>query len=70
MGSDPCRRIPLLSIAHLVTGKLFQVLEAHQEMDTFEILVEKKARLWLYCVLRKILDNLSSFCLCKRKEVQ
>ena len=59
-----------MGIAHPVVGKLFQVLEAHQEMDTFEILVEKKARLWFYCVLCKIMDSLSSFCLCKRKDVQ
>ena len=42
MGSNPCRRIPLLSIAHLVVGKYFQVLEVHQEVDTFEVLVGKK----------------------------
>ena len=67
MGKSPCRRIPLLGIAHPIVEKLFQVLEAHQEIDTYEILVEKKSKLWLYFVLCKILDGLSSFYLCKRK---
>ena len=60
MGSIPCRRIPLLGIAHLVMGKYFQVLEVHQEVDTFEVLVGK-SRFWLCYVIRKILDSLSSF---------
>ena len=42
MGSSPCRRIPLLSIAHPVVGKLFQVLEAHQEMEMPEILWKRR----------------------------
>ena len=29
MGSNPCKKIPLLGIAHLVEGKLFQVLKVH-----------------------------------------
>ena len=61
MGSGPCRRIPLLSIAHPVVGKYFQVLEVYQKVDTFEVLVGKKARFWLRYVIRKILDSLSSF---------
>ena len=61
MGSSPCRRILLLGIAHLVLGKHFQVLEVHQEVDTFEVLVGKKARFWLCYVIRKILVSLSSF---------
>ena len=42
-------------------GKHFQVLEAHQKVDTFEVLIRKKARFWLYYVIRKILESLSSF---------
>ena len=61
MRSSPCRRIPLLGIAHLVVGKHLQVLEVHQEVDTFEVLVGKKARFCLCYVIRKILDSLSSF---------
>ena len=61
MGSSTCRRIPLLSIAHPVVGKHLQVLEVHQEVDTFKVLVRKKARFWLCYVIRIILDNLSSF---------
>ena len=61
MGSSPCRRIPLLGIAHPVVGKHSQMLEVHQEVDTFEVLVRKKARFWLGYVIRKILDSLSSF---------
>ena len=61
MGSNPCRRIPLLGIAHPVVRKHFQVLKVHQEVDTFEVLVGKKAKIWLRYVIRKILDSLSSF---------
>ena len=61
MGSNHCRRIPLLAIAHPVVGKHLQVLEVHQEVDTFEVLVRKKARFWLCYIIRKILDSLSSF---------
>ena len=69
MGSSPCRRIPLLSIAHPIMGKHFQVLEVHSEVDTFEVLVGKKARFWLCYVFLKIFDSLSSFYLCKKKRV-
>ena len=30
--SSPCKRIPLLGIAHPVVGKYFQVLEVHRGM--------------------------------------
>ena len=36
-------------------------------MDTSKILVEKKARLWLYCVFCKIMDNYPVFCYVKEK---
>ena len=61
MGSSPCRGIPLLGIAHPIVGKHLQVREVHQEVDTFEVLVRKKARFWLCYVIRKILDSLSRF---------
>ena len=61
MRSSPCRRIPLLGITHLIVGKHLQVLEVHQEVDTFEVLVRKKAKFLLCYVIRKILDSLSSF---------
>ena len=32
MGSNPCRIIPLLGIAHPIEGKLFQVLKVHLGM--------------------------------------
>ena len=32
MGSNPCKIIPLLGIAHLVEGKLFQVPMVHLGM--------------------------------------
>ena len=60
MGSSPCKRITLLGIAHPVVGKYFQVLEV-QEVDTYEVLVLKKARFCLFYVICKILDSLSSF---------
>ena len=61
MGSNPCRRIPQLGVAHPIMGKQFMVVEVHQEVDTFEVLVGKKAKFWLCYVIRKILDSLSSF---------
>ena len=61
MGSNPCKRITLLGIAHPVLGKYFQILEVHSEVDTYEVLVVKKARFWICYVIRKILDSLSSF---------
>ena len=36
-------------------------------MDIFEVLVEKKARFWPCYVIRKILDNLSSFVYVNKK---
>ena len=67
MGSSPGKRIPLLGIAHPVVGKHFQVLEVHQEVDTFEVLVGKKVRLSLCYVIYKILDSLSSFVYVNKK---
>ena len=61
MGVSPCRRIPLQCITHPVVGKHFQVLEVHQEVDTFEVLVGKKDKFWLCYIIHKILDSLSSF---------
>ena len=61
MGSSPCRRIPLLGIAHPIVGKHFQFLEVYQEVDTFKVLVGKKAEFWLCYAIRKIQDSLSSF---------
>ena len=61
MGYSPYRRSPLLGIAHPIVGKHFQVLKVHQEVDTFEVLVGKKAKFWLCYVIHKILDSLSSF---------
>ena len=51
MGSSPCRRFPLLGIAHPVVGKTFQVLEVHQEETLHEALVEKKVKDGLLCFL-------------------
>ena len=42
-------------------GKHLQVLEVHQKVDTFEVLVGKKARFFLCYVIHKILDSLSNF---------
>ena len=44
MGSSPCKRIHLLSIAHPVVGKHFQVLKIHPKVDTSKELVEKWVR--------------------------
>ena len=67
MENSSCRRIPLLGIVHLVVGKHFQVLEVHQKVNTFEVLVGKNDRFWLCYVIRKILDSLSSFVYVNKK---
>ena len=36
MGSNTCRRIQLLGIAHPVEGKLFQELKAHKGMERIQ----------------------------------
>ena len=45
MGSNPCRKIHLLGIAHLVVGNYFQTLEVHRGMERIQDLSgEEKAR--------------------------
>ena len=45
MGSNPCRKIQLLGIAHHIVGKYFQALEVHQGMESIQDLSgEEKAR--------------------------
>ena len=51
MGSSPCRRLSLLGIAYPVVGKTFQVLEVHQEKALHDVLVEKKVKDGLFCIL-------------------
>ena len=64
MGSNPCRIIPLLGIAHPVEGKLFQVPKVHlgmgrirgvrdKEMDIYG-LVMYFVKIW---VKNPVLDN-------------
>ena len=61
MGSSLCRRLSLLSIAHPVVGKTFQVLEVHQEKALHEALVEKRSRMACY-VFCKSLGKKPDFC--------
>ena len=51
MESSPCRRLSLLGIAHPVVGKTFQVLKVHQEKALHDVLVEKKVKDGLFCIL-------------------
>ena len=72
MGSNPCRIIPLLGIAHLVEGKLFQVPKVHlgmrcirglrDEEMTIYGLVMYFVKIW---VKDLVLDNckLTRFCI-------
>ena len=64
MGSNPCRIIPLLGIAHPVEGKLFQVPKVHlgmgrirgvrdEEIDIYG-LVMYFVKIW---VKNPVLDN-------------
>ena len=50
VGSSPCRRLPLLGIAHPVVGQTCQVLEVHQDEALHEALVEKKVKDGLLCI--------------------
>ena len=59
MGSSPCRKLSLLSIAHPVVGKTFPVLEVHQEKALHEALVEKNVKHGLFC---KSLSRKPDFC--------
>ena len=61
MGSSPCRRLSLLSIAHLVVGKTFQVLEVHQEKALHEALVEKKVRMACFVFCKSLGRKLDFF---------
>ena len=47
VGSNPCRIIQLLSIAHPIEGKLFQVQGVLEKTALTRGLFEKKAGLWL-----------------------
>ena len=48
MGSNPCRRLSLLGIAHPVDGLLFQVQRVHERTALIRGLFEKKADMWLW----------------------
>ena len=57
MGSNPCRKIPLLGIAHLVEGILFQVRGAIGKAALIGGRFEKKVVLWLcYLFVKHVLD--------------
>ena len=68
MGSNPCRKIQLLGIAHFVLGKYFQALKVHRGMDHIQDLSgEEKARFGfvLFCKFR--VEN--PVLLCKKNRV-
>ena len=68
MGSIPCRKIHLLDIAHPVVRKYFQVLKVHQDVDTSERLVERRARFGIVmCFVNS--RKKTQFCLCKKNRV-
>ena len=46
MGSNPCRIIPLLGIAHPVEGKLFQVLKVHLGMGRIQGLRDEEMAIY------------------------
>ena len=52
MGSNPCRGIQLLGIAHPVEGKLFQLLKAHQGMGRLEM--KRWPHVALLCIFVKV----------------
>ena len=46
MGSNPCRIIPLLGIAHLVEGSLFQVPKVHLGMGHIQGLRDEEMAIY------------------------
>ena len=46
MGSNPCRIIPLLGIAHPVEGKLFQVPKVHLGMGRIRVPRDKEMAIY------------------------
>ena len=48
MGSNPCRRLSLLGIAHPVEGSLFQVHRVYRKTALIRGCFEKKANMWLW----------------------
>ena len=46
MGSNPCRIIPLLGIAHPVEGKLFQVPKVHLGMGRIQGLRDEELAIY------------------------
>ena len=72
MGSNPCRIIPLLGIAHPVEGKLFQVPNVHLGMGRIQGLRDEEMAIYGFVmyfvkiwVKDPVLDNskLTPFCI-------
>ena len=72
MGSNPCRRLSLLGIAHPIEGKLFQVPKVHLGMRRIRGLRDEEMAIYglvMYFVKiwvkELVLDNckLTSFCI-------
>ena len=72
MGSNPCRIIQLLGIAHPVEGKLFQVLKVHLGMEHIGGLRDEEMAIYGFVmyfvkiwVKYPVLDNckLTPFCI-------
>ena len=52
VGSNPCKKIHLLCIAHPIVGKYFQVLKVHWGMKHIQdISCKENAILVLFCIL-------------------
>ena len=67
MWSSPCRRIPLLSIAHPVEGKFFSGAEGLPGDGIHPGLNGKEGKIMAFFVFCKILDSYPVFCYVKEK---
>ena len=67
MGSSPCRRIPLLGIAHPVVGKYFLGVGGSLGDGIHRGLNVKEGHIMAYYVFCKILDGYLVFCYVKEK---
>ena len=69
MGSNPCRKIHLLGIAHPVVGKYFQVLEVHRGMERIQDLSGEEKAIFGFVLYFINFRWKTQFCYVKRIEL-
>ena len=64
MGSNPCRKLSLLGIAHPVEGTSFQVHGVFGKTALIRGRFEKKADMWLWYLFGKTCITILNFNIC------